>query len=128
VTILLDTHAFLWFFTGDSRLSTTARAAIESETNDNLLSTAALWEIAIKTSLGKLTFSGGFEEVMLRAISDLSLSILPITLPHLVRLAELPFHHRDPFDRLVASQALVEQIPIVSADDIFDAYGVARLW
>ena len=111
--ILLDTHAFLWFFEGDERLSTSAREAIESEANENLLSVASLWEIAIKTSIGKLRLTGPFGDIVSRAMNDVSVTVVPITMPHLVEVSTMHFHHRDPFDRLLAAQAKTEGLTIV---------------
>ena len=126
--ILLDTHAFLWFFVGDERLSQVARSAIESSDHENFLSVASLWEIAIKTSLGKLHLASSFEAVMTQALAELAISVLPITLRQLVDVAQLPFHHRDPFDRLIAAQARTEKLIVVSGDEVFDSYGVNRWW
>ena len=126
--ILLDTHAFLWFFEGDERLSTSAREAIESEANENLLSVASLWEIAIKTSIGKLRLTGPFGDIVSRAMNDVSVTVVPITMPHLVEVSTMHFHHRDPFDRLLAAQAKTEGLTIVSGDECFEAYGTQRPW
>jgi PIN domain nuclease of toxin-antitoxin system len=128
VTILLDTHAFLWFFLGDSRLSTTARSAIESAANQNVLSIASLWEIAIKVSLAKITFAGDFQSVIYQALADTSATVLPITVPHLLEVSRLPFQHRDPFDRLIAAQARMDNLSIVTADEVFAEYNVDRIW
>jgi PIN domain nuclease of toxin-antitoxin system len=128
VRILLDTHAFLWFFGGDPKLSVAARSTIEDSNNDNFLSVASLWEIAIKTSLGKLSLQGSFERVIAQALADVDAGLIPIELDHLSEVAGLPFHHRDPFDRLLIAQAKSEQMPLVSADSSFDPYGVRRIW
>lgn len=126
--LLLDTHSFLWFIGGDERLSLTARALIEDATNDVFLSVASLWEMAIKISLGRLQFAQPFETLISQQISVNRITVLNITISHTAKVAVLPFHHRDPFDRLLAAQALVEQMPIVSRDPEFDAYGVTRFW
>ncbi len=126
--ILLDTHAFLWFVWGDSNLSATARAAVVDPNNVVLLSPASHWEIAIKVSTGKLTLSEPFDVFMVRQIQQNGLEILPIEVAHTAVVSTLPFHHRDPFDRLLVGQALSEGIPLVSADPIVDAYGVTRIW
>lgn len=128
--ILLDTHTFLWLIAGDTNLSTTAREAIEAPNNDSLLSAASLWEMAIKVSLGKLTLN--FEEPFAEAIGgqlrENGVTLLPIDVTHIGQVAVMPFHHRDPFDRLIVAQALVEKVPIVGRDQSFDNYGVQRIW
>ncbi len=99
--LLLDTHSFLWFIDGDARLGPAARAAIEDESNEVLLRTASLWEMAIKVSLGKLGLDRPFDELIPEQIESLGIAILSIELSHLSRVVTLPFHHRDPFDRRV---------------------------
>jgi PIN domain nuclease of toxin-antitoxin system len=128
VRLLLDTHSFLWFAEGDARLSPDARTLIQEETNDLWLSVAALWEIAIKVSIGKLRLEEPFETLIPRLIHENEIALLGITLSHAAVVAALPHHHRDPFDRLMVAQAQVEQIPMVSNDPALDAYGVTRLW
>jgi len=130
VKILLDTHAFLWLIAGDANLSPMAREAIETQDNESLLSVASLWEMAIKVSLGKLTLS--FDEPFAEAIGGLLLEngigVLPIDIIHVGQVAVMPFHHRDPFDRLIIAQALVESLMVVGRDESFDSYGVKRIW
>jgi PIN domain nuclease of toxin-antitoxin system len=126
--MLLDTHTFLWFVLGDTRLTANAKASIEEPDNEKLVSPASYWEIAIKISLGKYTLSQSYEEFMERGIVENGFVILPIELKHTAVLTTLPFHHRDPFDRLIIAQAMVEGITIVSGDAAFDAYPIARLW
>jgi len=126
--LLLDTHAFLWFIVADSSLSSRAKALIEDPNNDILLSVGSLWEMAIKVSLGKLTISQPFNTFMTQQLSLNAISLLNISVDHTAAVATLPFHHRDPFDRLLAAQAMVEQLPLVSVDTVFDAYGVNRMW
>jgi PIN domain nuclease of toxin-antitoxin system len=126
--LLLDTHSFLWFIGGDDRLSLTARTLIEDTTNDVFLSVASLWEMAIKISLGRLQFSQPFETFIPQQLSLNRIGMLGITIGHAAQVAMLPFHHRDPFDRLLIAQALVEHVPIVSRDPEFDAYGIMRMW
>jgi PIN domain nuclease of toxin-antitoxin system len=128
VNLLLDTHALLWFLGGDSRLSTSARAAIENLENTRLFSVASAWEIAIKTSLGKLRLTGPFHELIPVQLRVNSIQLLPISPDHLNGLLTLPFHHRDPFDRILVSQAIVESATVVSTDATLDRYGVPRLW
>jgi len=128
VRALLDTHTFFWFIEDNPRLSATAKAVIEDGTNEILLSVASLWEMAIKISLGKLSVSGPFEPYITQQLTTSNIGILNISLSHVAAVVSLPFHHRDPFDRLLIAQAQVEQIPLLSVDAVFDAYTVRRLW
>ena len=125
---LLDTHSFLWFIGGHTNLSPTARKLIEEVGNQPLLSIVSLWEMAIKLSLGKLALAQAFEELIPQQIQLNGIEVLAIEVEHLAEVVKLPFHHRDPFDRLLIAQAMVEQISIVGADSQFDAYAVKRLW
>ncbi len=128
MTVLLDTHAFLWFVLNDPRLSETARGLLSDPNNDVLLSPASYWEIAIKVRLGKYQVPGSFEDFMTDQIVRNQFTVLPIAVSHAAVVAGLPFHHRDPFDRLLIAQAMTESVPIVSIDAEFDAYGIQRLW
>jgi PIN domain nuclease of toxin-antitoxin system len=111
---------------GDPRISVSMRSQIEN--NDNLLSIASVWEIAIKHSIGKLSFASTFDEFIEEQIILNSIQLLPIKIDHIAVVTTLPLHHRDPFDRLLIAQALVENIHILSADKIFDAYSTLRWW
>lgn len=126
--ILLDTQAFLWFITDDPKLSAFARSLIENPDNERLFSIAGLWEIAIKMSLGKLELEKPFEELIPHQLEFNDVEPFAIEIAHLKKVAVMPFHHRDPFDRLIIAQSLVEQLPVVSIDTKFDDYGVERLW
>ena len=126
--LLLDSHAFLWFIMGSANLSVNARALIEDPANERLLSVASLWEIAIKTSFGKLTLSAPFDELIPAQLKLNGIDLLNIKVDHLSTLTTLPFHHRDPFDRLIIAQAIVEKLPVISLDGAFDTYGVTRHW
>ena len=128
MNILLDTHAFLWFIAGDKRLSSKAREAIESEDNLIHVSVASLWEIAIKCSLGRLTLAGPFDEWIPRLLEHNGFDVLPINLDHLSKTVSLPFEHRDPFDRILVAQCLVDDLTMVSRDSVFESYGVKRIW
>ena len=128
MNLLLDTHAFLWFISGDARLSKDARLSIENEGNQIFVSAGTLWEIAIKTSLGRLKFSGGFKDLISDQLRLNGFNILPITPSHLDIVVALPFLHRDPFDRLLIAQAKAESWAIISADVVLDSYEVTRLW
>lgn len=126
--LLLDTHTFLWWVADDAALSRRARAAIADAGNECLLSLASCWEMAIKLSLGKLTLDGKLDRFLPEQLAANGFLTLPVELAHVARVADLPFHHRDPFDRLLAAQALEEAVPIVSADTVFRHYGVTRIW
>jgi len=126
--LLLDTHSFLWFIGGSSKLSVNARMLIENVTNQSVLSMASLWEMAIQVSSGKLNLVQPFETFIPQQMSLNGIGLLEILFPHTLVVATLPFHHRDPFDRLIIAQAMVEQIPIVSCDTKFDEYAITRLW
>ena len=127
MNVLIDTHTFLWFVNDDSQLSEAAANLLESE-NTVLLSIASLWEIAIKVSIGKLTIAQPFEQFILEQLTLNDITLLPIRIEHCHQLIALQFHHRDPFDRIIIAQALVERVPIVSIDPSFDRYGINRLW
>jgi PIN domain nuclease of toxin-antitoxin system len=126
--LLLDTHTFLWFVMNDPRLSARAKSLIEDPGNQRLLSVASAWEMAIKVSLNKMTLTEPLHPFLLTQLTQNQTSLLPITLEHLQIVSSLPFHHRDPFDRLIIAQSLVDNLSLLSADASFDAYGVARLW
>jgi PIN domain nuclease of toxin-antitoxin system len=126
--LLLDTHAFLWFLLDEPKLRVTARGLIGDPNNEIHVSPATYWEIAIKIALRKYTLPEPFEAFMEREIVINDFRILPIELKHVAILTTMPFHHRDPFDRLLIAQAIVEQIAIVSGDPVFDAYPITRLW
>lgn len=128
MNLLLDTHALLWFALGDQQLSLAARQLIEDATNSKFVSPATYWEIAIKISIGKYALNEPYETFFDRAIRQNGFQILPIEPRHTVALTTLPYHHRDPFDRLMIAQAIIERLALVSADAIFDAYPIQRLW
>ena len=126
--VLLDTHALLWLVTNDSRLSTTARETFLDADNELLCSSVVGFEIAVKYSLGKLELTEPPRTFIQNRIRNNALIPLPITMVHATRVADLPFHHRDPFDRLLVAQALEEGVPLLSADEILSSYGIRRLW
>jgi PIN domain nuclease of toxin-antitoxin system len=128
VNVLLDTHALLWYYLDDPQLSLPARAAIEDPANQVFVSPASHWEIAIKLSIRKYHLQVPFPVFIQEAIDDNGFTILPIDPRHTAELVTLPFHHRDPFDRLLITQAIVEDMPILSTDQIFDAYPIRRIW
>ncbi len=126
--LLLDTHTLFWSADDPSKLSPMAMAVLQDPNNDRLLSAATIWELAIKLGQGKITLSKPYRQWMETAITDLKLGILPITVEYAERLSALPPHHKDPFDRLMIAQALVDGIAVVGVDAAFDAYGVTRIW
>jgi PIN domain nuclease of toxin-antitoxin system len=128
VRVLLDAHALIWWMDADAALSRRARATIADSANECLFSIASAWEMAIKISLGRLTGRGRIDRDLPDQLAANGFSMLPIEIGHVARAANLPFHHRDPFDRLLAAQALEEELPIVSADKVFRGYGVTRIW
>jgi PIN domain nuclease of toxin-antitoxin system len=125
--LLLDTHAFLWFVTGDARLSRAARRALEAADNELILSAASVWELAIKAGLGRLTLPGSVAEYVAEKVAQ-GLSVLSVDWTHAAGMEKLPPHHGDPFDRLLAAQALAENLPLVTGDREFRAYGVKVVW
>jgi len=126
--VLVDTHAFLWWILDDAALSRRARETIAASENECLFSSASCWEMAIKVSLGKLELDGTVERFVPHHLAVNGFRELPVEVRHAAGVARLPFHHRDPFDRLLASQALVEGLAIISADPVFRRYGVRRIW
>jgi len=128
VRVLLDTHALLWFSLDDARLSARAKSVIMDRSNEPLVSPATFWEIAIKVSLGKYEVEEELVPLFSRLIAQNGMVLLPITIEHAAAVADLPHHHRDPFDRLLVAQAISEGIPIISTDHELDAYPVTRIW
>jgi PIN domain nuclease of toxin-antitoxin system len=129
--LLADTHTFLWFVEGDPQLSATARQQLKDENKEIWLSLTSVWEMAITFSIGKLTqldLTKPFGAQVTDLLHRNGIAVLPITLTHVIQVASLPFYHRDPFDRLLVAQSLVEQMPIVGADAVMDSYGIQRLW
>jgi len=128
MTLLLDTHAFLWFWWADPQMSAKAMAAICDPSNRKLISPASAWEIAIKVSRNKLDLGAPYRGYIQMQMLRNNFETLPIIDEHIAGLVGMPFHHKDPFDRMLISQANYENIPIVSADVQFDSYGITRLW
>lgn len=126
--LLLDTHALLWWLDGDERLSPAARAAIAAPANQPLVSAASAWEITTKHRLGKLPGAAEVARDVAGAVASQAFADLPITLRDAERAGRLPGPHRDPFDRMLAAQALAGDLEFVSIDRVFDDYGVRRLW
>ena len=128
MNLLLDTHGLIWFLEGDPRLSNAARIAIEEPKNRKWVSVATGWEIAIKSSLGKLKLPMPFNELFPVRLEQLGFVILNIHAGHLHKLYALPMLHRDPFDRLIIAQAQTENLTLVSCDPHFSHYTVQVLW
>lgn len=128
MNILLDTHVLLWFLNDDSQLVPNAKSLIEDSTNHKLVSVATCWEIAIKVGLGKLDLGEPATTFLPRELTTNHFDLLGIELGHATFVELLPTHHKDPFDRLLVAQSLTDRISLVSADTIFDRYGVTRLW
>lgn len=125
---LVDSQTLLWYTLDNPQLSGTAKALILDPANEILISPATYWEIAIKVSIGKLALHQPYEDFIDVCINQYGFKILPIEPKHTARVIALPWHHRDPFDRLLVAQALVERLPLVSQDAALDVYGITRLW
>lgn len=124
--LLLDTHILIWFLEGNKLLSKSRRQIISNPQNDVFVSIASLWETAIKISIGKLTLKQPLADVIKQIIVQ-DIEILPIMPEHTLQVSILPFHHRDPFDRLIIAQAQIENLMIISNDSNFGSYGVKLL-
>ncbi len=126
--VLLDTNSLIWFLTEPSRLSTVAKHSLVPANQQIAVSLVSLWELAIKISKGNLPQMGSSISSVLGEMDAQTLTLLPVRVPHLLRLERLPHLHKDPFDRLLIAQALEEELPVVTADRIFPAYGVPVIW
>lgn len=126
--LLLDTHTLLWFIAGSASLSAYARSLIEDAANEKFVSIVSIWETAIKVNIGKMSSSAPFDVLFPHQLEVNGFELLPAKVEHTSVVTTLPFHHRDPFDRLLIAQAIAEKLTLVSADEVFDDYGVTRLW
>ena len=126
--VLLDTHALLWLIADDYRLSETARQTFLNTENKLFFSAASLWEICIKTSLGKISLKNGWFQTIQEEMDTNIIQWLPIEMTHCAEVAEMPFHHRDPFDRMLIAQAIVEEMQIMSRDSRLSDYAIERIW
>ena len=125
---LLDTHSFLWFINGDEQLSEKAKTAIQDPDATKYVSIVSFWEIAIKISLGKIKLDMAYQDLR-QHVSVNGFEMLPITFEHTIELTRLDFHHRDPFDRIIIAQALIEKFVLISKDSNFDKYyNLKLLW
>jgi PIN domain nuclease of toxin-antitoxin system len=122
--LLLDTHAALWWLTDDRRLSGEAVRLLDDESHEILLSAAVVWEVAVKRSLGKLNAPEDFAGALLSGGAH----AVPVTVDHAAAVEQLPWHHRDPFDRILVAQAQIERATLVSGDEALAAYGVPVVW
>ncbi|MCY7284660.1 MAG: type II toxin-antitoxin system VapC family toxin [Cyanobacteria bacterium CAN_BIN43] len=126
--LLVDTNAFIWLNDAPDRIPQRIMAIIADPNNELLFSLVSVWEMQIKIQLGKLQLQDPLSEILLMQQSENNLQMLPIQLDHIWALEDLPQHHRDPFDRLLIAQAQVEDIAVVTSDDVFDQYSVQRFW
>lgn len=124
--ILLDTHVLIWFLEGNQELSKPRRQTIVNAQNEIFISIVSLWEISIKISIGKLTLSQSLSHVV-QHLTDQSIAILLLQPGHVLQVATLPFHHRDPFDRMIIAQAQVEYLNVITHDSVFADYGIKLL-
>lgn len=125
---LIDTHCWLWAVRSPDRLAPKAAAMIESEDSIVVLSVVSALEIAIKASIGKLQLPEPAEDFVFSQMAALSMTSLPVNLSHAVRVARLPHHHRDPFDRLLVAQCQIERMPLMTADEALAAYDIEVIW
>jgi PIN domain nuclease of toxin-antitoxin system len=128
VNLLLDSHSLLWSFASPDALSPLARRAILSSSNRIYVSAASIWELSIKSASGKVDAKSLFAADLKRLLSTRGFLRLAISCDHALRAGQLPIVHKDPFDRMLAAQAQALNFPIISADAIFDRYGVQRIW
>jgi PIN domain nuclease of toxin-antitoxin system len=126
--VLLDTHAFLWLIHDDDRLSKAARQTFLNTQNRLFFSAASMWEICIKISLGKISLRKGWSQIIQEEMERSMVSWLPIQQRHCIEIVDLPFHHRDPFDRILIAQAMVEDMHLLSRDSRLSAYEIERIW
>jgi len=128
VKYLLDTHTLLWITTDNPKLSTKVKDIYLNAENEVSFSMASIWELAIKSSIGKISFKKDLDEFIEVHVRGNNIEILKIELPHVLRIENLPFHHRDPFDRLIIAQAIENNLKILGSDNVFDKYKVNRIW
>ena len=127
MTVLLDTHSLKWWLDDPAQLSESAKSVIENRLNSIVISAVVPWELAIKTNIGKLRVHGLLANWVNKMIAE-GFQEIPVASEHAIRAGLLPLHHRDPFDRLLVAQAQATGWPIISADTVFDQYGVSRIW
>jgi PIN domain nuclease of toxin-antitoxin system len=125
---LLDTHTFLWFVDNDPKLSAKAPGEIRNPNNEIFLSLISVWEIVIKVSIGKLSFSMPFESSLMFQLNTNGIQLLDLKLEHLTEALNLPLHHREPFDRLLIAQAISENLDFITVDSLFKPYPINIVW
>lgn len=125
---LIDTHTLLWIVTNDPKLSAKAKDLYLDSENEIFISMASIWELSIKSSLGKISLEQPLDEFVDEHVKGNDIRILKIELSHVLRIENLPFYHRDPFDRLIISQSIEDNIPIIGSDKTFDSYPIKRIW
>jgi PIN domain nuclease of toxin-antitoxin system len=128
VKYLIDTHTLLGIVTNDPKLSAKAKDLYLDSENEIFISMASIWELSIKSSLGKISLEQPLDEFVDEHVKGNDIRILKIELPHVLRIENLPFYHRDPFDRLIISQSIEDNIPIIGSDKTFDSYPIKRIW
>jgi PIN domain nuclease of toxin-antitoxin system len=127
MNLLLDTHAVIWYITDDFRLPNRTRALLEDTGNDCYISIATLWEIAIKSSLGRLELNTELKEIF-TIIDKTGFELLPITASHILANADLPHYHHDPFDRIIIAQSIEENLTVITKDEKFGSYEASIAW
>ncbi|MBX7243355.1 MAG: type II toxin-antitoxin system VapC family toxin [Bacteroidia bacterium] len=129
--LLLDTHTFLWYYSGSPELSEYARECIDNPKNEFWVSIASIWGIAIKNSIGKLDLDKSFDDFC-KDVVEKGFTFLPIDMAHIMKSAKLPFHNRDPFDRIIVAQAISENLDFVTRDGVMESYleneVVKKIW
>ena len=124
---LLDTHTLIWFINGDAKLTDKAKKEIENKVEGNYVSVISIWEIAIKISIGKLELNTSFED-FIRQIKSNSFQVLPVSTADALSISLLPFHHRDPFDRMIIVQAKNNNLKLITKDEVFHNYDISVIW
>ncbi|MEL7071964.1 MAG: type II toxin-antitoxin system VapC family toxin [Cyanobacteria bacterium J06581_3] len=126
--LLLDTHAFMWWDSTPEKIPSETSALLKQPDNEILLSIVSIWEMQIKTQLGKLTLRENLADIVRQQQATNSIELLSITMAHVLEIDELPYHHKDPFDRLLVAQSRVESVAIVSCDHILQQYDCTVVW
>lgn len=126
--LLLDTHTFLWYINGDEKMSAYAKQLIASPSNQCYLSFASLWEMSIKSSLGKLEIPLPISQLYQKYVLENHIRLLDFDIKYLQNFHDLPFHHNDPFDRMIIAQSIIENMPIIGCDKVFKDYDVNVFW
>ncbi len=124
---LLDTHTLIWFMEGDHQLSKSAKDVIEDTSNEKFVSIVSFWEMAIKISLQKLDLKKPLKQLITEVL-ETDIQVLPLSFNDILIVSQLPFHHRDPFDRIIIAQAITENITIIGQDSHFEEYDISIFW